>query len=148
MAIIFSQVLRYEDRSLQEKARSCVPLARLRAETEDILEELHQNKATDGTKNNDIGFEDVLMLQLIRWFKREFFKWVNAPDCDACGAKNPTSAGSGTPTAEEERWGGHRVELYKWVGGWFLQWRHVRSWQWHWWVMTISPETLLVTLYE
>jgi hypothetical protein len=30
---------------------------------------------------------DDLLRQLIKWFKKEFFKWVNKPPCAACGGK-------------------------------------------------------------
>lgn len=28
--------------------------------------------------------EDLLLVQLINWFKCEFFKWVNSPPCNVC----------------------------------------------------------------
>ena len=50
--------------------------------------------------------------QLLRWFKHEFFRWVDRPACEETG--QPTeSAGMGAPTTEERAGGAGRVELYR-----------------------------------
>ena len=130
-------VRRYEDVALQRKALSCVPLDRLKKEAR----ELHQSVAneaaasvadTSTTETNasaaavtptetsapEIAFEDCLMLLLIRWFKREFFKWVNQPKCEKCDGKT-TNVGGDAPTDQEALWNAGNVELYRCEEGGF-----------------------------
>jgi len=114
----------YEDSRLQAKALACVPLDRLKKDAQVLHESTSADAAAPASDNSDtvaaaaaatppdIGYEDCLMLLLIRWFKREFFKWVNQPNCDICAGKTAGS-GMGTPTDAENMWGAGRVELYK-----------------------------------
>jgi peptide-N4-(N-acetyl-beta-glucosaminyl)asparagine amidase len=39
--------------------------------------------------------------------------WVNAPPCDICSNPETVGIGPGSPTPEETKYGGHRVELYR-----------------------------------
>ena len=68
------------------------------------------------TKAEDpaVGLEDCLMLRLIRWFKRDFFQWVNKPNCEKCNEKT-SHFGNDAPNDDEARWDAGVVELYRWV---------------------------------
>lgn len=68
-------VRRYEDWDLQEKARSIVPVDRLHEEARKEVQECTDSKES---------FEDILLRRLVRWFKNEFFQWVNEPPCEKC----------------------------------------------------------------
>lgn len=58
------------------------------------------------------GPDEAELKELLRWFKRDFFTWVNAPECELTG--QPTEPiGMGEPTGEEKAWGAGRVELYR-----------------------------------
>lgn len=60
--------------------------------------------------DNKIGFDEAITIELLNWFKNDFFEWVNEPKCDYC--KNATHLlGNTQPTAEDMRWMGGRVEL-------------------------------------
>ena len=58
-----------------------------------------------------LGKEDFLVMELLRWFKKEFFSWVNCLPCRQCGGETQT-AGSLSPSAEDTRWGAQRVESH------------------------------------
>lgn len=45
-------------------------------------------------------------------FQNRFFRWVDCPECERCGAKTERD-GSGEPTPAELQFGGARVELYR-----------------------------------
>lgn len=73
---ISKQVLLYENEELQAIAKSTIPLERLKSRCSEMT-------------NGDDGFakEFALIFELMRWFKHEFFKWMNAPECEKCECK-------------------------------------------------------------
>lgn len=58
-------------------------------------------------------YSDNLVKELLRYFKQDFFKWVNAPDCENCGENDSTSQGSTGPNADEAPYECWVVEQYK-----------------------------------
>ena len=57
-----------------------------------VLETLNLPMIYDNvdTKINEVGtenadYEEILVKELLRYFKDDFFKWVNQPDCSKCG---------------------------------------------------------------
>ncbi|WOO85218.1 Peptide-N(4)-(N-acetyl-beta-glucosaminyl)asparagine amidase [Vanrija pseudolonga] len=57
------------------------------------------------------GYEDALALAAARWFKHEYFRWVDPIKCAQCGGET-RGTGAGQPTAEERAGGAGRVELH------------------------------------
>ena len=51
---------------------------------------------------------------LLSWFKQEFFRWTDVPDCSTCGnsGKNLQALQAGEPTPEEREGMAGRVEIY------------------------------------
>ncbi|XP_069051182.1 peptide-N(4)-(N-acetyl-beta-glucosaminyl)asparagine amidase isoform X2 [Lepisosteus oculatus] len=99
----FQHVMLYEDVTLQEKALAHIPAERLWTAAKEKLQEAQ--KADPGKLNA----EDLLLLELLRWFKSEFFSWVNSLPCSRCGG--PTQAsGQLPPSTDDLRWDAHRVE--------------------------------------
>ncbi|CAF1612521.1 unnamed protein product [Rotaria sp. Silwood1] len=96
------QVQSYEDINLRRYIRSSIiPL-------EDF------NRRISNRKNQiDIDKRDLLLLELLRWFKEEFFTWFDRPNCDRC-QKSMDFFQYVQPTREERDKGdAHKVELYK-----------------------------------
>lgn len=99
------QVLLYEDPVQQEAARKSVPMDELEEKAAIAL-------AKDGKfKPDKVEKDHALLLQLLFWFKQSF-RWVNQPPCSRCGF-DTVFIGNGNPTAEDLRFGGNRVELYR-----------------------------------
>ncbi|KAH3760725.1 peptide N-glycanase [Pelomyxa schiedti] len=92
------QMKLYEQPALQQKARSLVPV--------DVLQELAK------TTPNVSSPEDGFVVELLKWFKTQFFSWVDQPPCDRCGGKT-TAAGMGQPSQAEMQGMAGRVELYR-----------------------------------
>ncbi|XP_068603441.1 peptide-N(4)-(N-acetyl-beta-glucosaminyl)asparagine amidase [Brachionichthys hirsutus] len=100
----FHHVMTYENLDLQQKARSCIPHQQLLAAA--------QRKLTETLKADtecQLGVEDFLVMELLRWFKQDFFSWVGSLPCSHCeGATQNASPLS--PTTDDLRWGAQRVE--------------------------------------
>uniref|UniRef100_A0A3Q2PTR9 Peptide-N(4)-(N-acetyl-beta-glucosaminyl)asparagine amidase n=1 Tax=Fundulus heteroclitus TaxID=8078 RepID=A0A3Q2PTR9_FUNHE len=100
----FQHVMQYENLELQLKARSIIPHQQLSSAAEHQLKELKE-----ADPECKVGMEECLVLQLLRWFKQDFFSWVDCLPCSQCGGPT-THRQALSPTAEELRWGAQRVE--------------------------------------
>lgn len=70
-------MLQYEDELLQALARSIIP-----------LETLQKHAAEkSGDKIDSPKTNDFLLLELLKWFKHEFFTWTDSPKCISCNGK-------------------------------------------------------------
>ena len=113
-----SQALQYEEQSLQEYARSLIPA------------KLWRRPGVGSYENNMVNFDgnfrgaehcpingganDDFAMTLVKWFKYEFFKWVNKPKCEGCGRGGVNAIGTCPPSLPDEIQGrAGRVELYK-----------------------------------
>jgi hypothetical protein len=93
----YAAAMEYEDPVLQAKALACLP-----------VDELRDEAARSGHACPDAA----LAKALLSWFKRDFFVWVNSPECWACGGESESVGGvSPTPTEAKHRAG--RVELHQ-----------------------------------
>ena len=81
----------YEDEMSKAVAMSCVP-----QEIQDIKNQTEQIKA------------------LLKWFKHDFFKWCDKPECTKCGSnKNMETYGDTKPTVEDTEFLAFRIESYR-----------------------------------
>ncbi|KAF1381246.1 hypothetical protein PFLUV_G00151620 [Perca fluviatilis] len=80
-------VMLYENPELQQKARSHIPHQQLSSAAEHKLKE-----AKEADPEFKLGIEDFLVLELLRWFKQDFFSWVDCLPCSSC--KGPTQNAS------------------------------------------------------
>ncbi|XP_029298561.1 peptide-N(4)-(N-acetyl-beta-glucosaminyl)asparagine amidase isoform X2 [Cottoperca gobio] len=100
----FQHVMLYENADLQQKAMSCIPHLQLSSAAEHKLKELREEDP-----ECKLGIEDFLVLELLRWFKQDFFSWVDHLPCSRC--KGPTQNASAlTPTPDDLHWAAQRVE--------------------------------------
>lgn len=69
------EVLAYEDEAIQRKALSVIPVS-------EILNQAATRRQTEPALTTE---QHALTAALLRWFKRNFFKWVDSPQCWRCG---------------------------------------------------------------
>ncbi|GAB4817269.1 hypothetical protein N2152v2_004315 [Parachlorella kessleri] len=102
-----SKVQAFEDEFTQAMALSMMPLDRLTGAAGEACE---LSRAMG--EEPPLAHEDALVLELLAWFKGEFFRWVNSPSCSWCGQQ---TQGQGTvkATAEEAADGAGRTELFR-----------------------------------
>lgn len=93
----------YESAALKNKALAAIPLAML-----------HANALAAGGDpfRRPLQFHDTLLRELLAWFKRDFFVWVNNPPCDGCGSTDTKIVGGVAPTVSEAAGKASRVEVY------------------------------------
>uniref|UniRef100_A0A6P7FTI1 Peptide-N(4)-(N-acetyl-beta-glucosaminyl)asparagine amidase n=1 Tax=Diabrotica virgifera virgifera TaxID=50390 RepID=A0A6P7FTI1_DIAVI len=51
----------------------------------DLTIHLSQSGFGDKLVDPDLSIQDMLILELLQWFKEEFFEWVDSPACEHCG---------------------------------------------------------------
>ncbi|CAK6435699.1 unnamed protein product [Pipistrellus nathusii] len=98
-------VLAYENLALQQKALACIPVQQLKKRAQEKL-----SRARKLDKGTNFSEEDFLLLELLHWFKEEFFQWVNDILCSKCGGKTKSRGEGLFPTEDELKWGANRVE--------------------------------------
>ncbi|XP_036742017.2 peptide-N(4)-(N-acetyl-beta-glucosaminyl)asparagine amidase isoform X2 [Manis pentadactyla] len=98
-------VLVYENVPLQEKALACIPVQELKRRSQEKL-----SRARKVDKDTNVNEEDFLLLELLHWFKEEFFQWVNNILCSRCGGQTKSRGESLFPNDDELKWGANRVE--------------------------------------
>eukprot|EP00057_Strongylocentrotus_purpuratus_P002203 XP_003724039.1 PREDICTED: peptide-N(4)-(N-acetyl-beta-glucosaminyl)asparagine amidase [Strongylocentrotus purpuratus] len=103
-------VMMYEDPLLQQKARDKIPYDDLKMKAD---QRLHRISTASSDDNGGIlpDLRDCLLLELMKWFKERFFRWMNSPNCSSCGGKT-RGVGNLPPTTEDRRWGAGQVEGY------------------------------------
>ena len=101
----FEHVAIYETPDLQKKARDCIPVKRLTMQASKKFLEAKK-------KGSRYLLPDFILLELLTWFKHDFFQWVDAPACEWCGGKT-RGVGGVTPLPVELAWWGNRVENYQ-----------------------------------
>lgn len=57
-------------------------------------------------------YEDALAEALVKWFKPNFFIWIDPIKCPKCGGETKLKEVQGPSTAEDRAGGARRVELH------------------------------------
>lgn len=97
--VISRNVLQYEDKQLQAKARSKIPIDELKRKVEKKVRE----------KSTEFDQEFGLLFEMMIWFKTEFFQWMNNPICKKCDSSSTFQGYSKNP---EDFINTDRVEVY------------------------------------
>jgi peptide-N4-(N-acetyl-beta-glucosaminyl)asparagine amidase len=107
-----AQVMSYEDEVALTCAMSAMPMDEIRAEAR---ERCAAASSTASAKDaSGLSEEDAALLSLLRWFKEDFFAWVDKPKCASCESDAMTLVGTEQRelTSEEREGEAGRVEIY------------------------------------
>ncbi|CCF58229.1 hypothetical protein KAFR_0E00750 [Kazachstania africana CBS 2517] len=80
------------------------------------LDLIYQNvdKTFKNRGDNDDEYSDYLVKELLRYFKRDFFKWCNKPECKRCGTDEfQNLTGIQRANNEESKFDCGSVEVYR-----------------------------------
>lgn len=90
----FRQILVYENPHLQNKARRVVPSEKLQIGAMERMREFQKeikmrksDECSSCLTEHQVTLEDFLLLELLDWFKNEFFTWVDSPTCSICNKR-------------------------------------------------------------
>lgn len=108
----FDHSLIFENFSLQQKALALIPVSTINDKAEKRLKKLPNFTNRIGFKTN-FNLRDCVLLELLDWFKKDFFTWTNSPNCTSCGNESVISIGMLPPSASELAWQAGRVEGYR-----------------------------------
>lgn len=119
---------KYENDDFQEAALEAIPFDRVYATVEANLakqeQEIKDRERTTRDDKNDTpsgitkySYEDFLVKEVLRWFKEDFFKWVNKDACPFCNNDNQDKLQliGCEPASQQERSEGDasNTEIYK-----------------------------------
>ncbi|KAL2747647.1 peptide-N(4)-(N-acetyl-beta-glucosaminyl)asparagine amidase [Vespula maculifrons] len=90
----FYNVMRYEDHDLQEKAKKVIPIVQLEIKTMERLRKFQKDmkcallnkemKSDSSLKEDLVSSIDLFLMELLHWFKYDFFQWIDSPLCTSC----------------------------------------------------------------
>lgn len=111
--IRFHEVLVYENTDLQNRAKKLIPVHELEIKAQENLRKVQEqikkgcykiiisnnmNCNISGKASDvEISIQDMLILELLAWFKSIFFEWVDSPRCEHCGGTTTMSHMSTDP---------------------------------------------------
>lgn len=108
-------VMQYEDAQLQALGRGLMPLERLRMQATQRMRSLQTAIKHGAYASADPCYRDMLLAELVDWFRTSFFEWIDALACPQCDNRRPPSKGMRTAVAATS--GEHtRVELSQCCG--------------------------------
>lgn len=90
-----------DNTELKQKALSIIPVSDIRSEAKDRLEK-EEKLVTE---------QHAITAALLRWFKKDFFKWTNSPVCWSC-AKETKKSHVEQPNQEESKYRASRTEVF------------------------------------
>lgn len=99
----------YKDLQLHTKVKQLCPWEQLSLDASKKITAIKQNSKEETIS---IDTRDLFLIELLDWFKKDFFTWFQEPICKHCPGSQMKFIKYGECTAEEKRWAASRVEIY------------------------------------
>ncbi|XP_073848899.1 N-glycanase Pngl [Musca autumnalis] len=84
-------VMQYEDEKLLAAGRQLIPIDELTQKASETLLKIQEESANAVEEGKPAIKEpcirDLILVELVAWFKNEFFEWVNCLPCKVCGSE-------------------------------------------------------------
>jgi len=116
---LFASIMKYEDPIAQERALDSIDLEKIykgvdeRTEAqEDKKKELAKDKDNSDLKV-EWGYTDFIVMELLKWFKHDFFKWTNEPETTPAQGKARLVRMEQPSTSEARDGNAGRTEVYQ-----------------------------------
>nr|CAI5816884.1 unnamed protein product [Callosobruchus analis] len=77
-------VLQYEDKNLRERCRKLIPITLLEYNSQERLRAVQKLVKKGQSLDVSVSLQDMLILELLSWFKIDFFTWVDCMECEYC----------------------------------------------------------------
>ncbi|KAJ3659594.1 hypothetical protein Zmor_011277 [Zophobas morio] len=87
----FHHALAFDDKDCQKRAKKLIPLDRLEINAQRNLRYVQTKIKKEKMQDPEFSIQDMLLIELLTWFKEEFFSWVDTPLCNSCGGKTVMS---------------------------------------------------------
>ncbi|EDW58746.1 peptide-N(4)-(N-acetyl-beta-glucosaminyl)asparagine amidase [Drosophila virilis] len=81
-------VMQYEDEALLASGRSLIPVDELTMNASSKLLAMQELIASGQCQEKEPCIRDLLLVELVDWFKTQFFEWVNNIPCQVCGSED------------------------------------------------------------
>lgn len=81
-------IMQYEDEGLLASGRSLIPVDDLTSSASEKLLAMQEQIASGECQEKEPCIRDLLLVELVNWFKTQFFEWVNNIPCKVCGSED------------------------------------------------------------
>ncbi|KAK4884186.1 hypothetical protein RN001_000457 [Aquatica leii] len=110
LELSFHIALSYADKELQKRALAIIPKVELELAAQKRLRNLQEQVKKGNLEDPNISMQDLILLELLSWFKHDFFKWVDNPACEFCNGKTTYSHMNNDPKLMVHT---QRIEMHK-----------------------------------
>jgi peptide-N4-(N-acetyl-beta-glucosaminyl)asparagine amidase len=105
------RVRAYDSEAMKAHALQSMSVAQLSERARPLVDGATESGGGGGAVPHGV-VRDCELKALLKWFKDEFFTWVDTLPCERCGAKT-THGGSAEPSAQDLHSDAARVELHR-----------------------------------
>jgi peptide-N4-(N-acetyl-beta-glucosaminyl)asparagine amidase len=91
---------------LQQSALQIIPVETLKNNATENLRKIQKQIQAGKYLDNEPHLESLVIMELAKWFKENFFRWINKLPCTVCGDEN-------TELLRSESRNGVRLEVEK-----------------------------------
>ncbi|KAK9872461.1 hypothetical protein WA026_017929 [Henosepilachna vigintioctopunctata] len=84
ISVHFYNAQKYNNATVKQNARKLIPVTKLEINIQNKVRSMQRLSKQGRFDDSLIVISDLLLIELLRWFKEEFFTWMNSPICKNC----------------------------------------------------------------